>query len=110
MDALITRLLKDDVSLEEVFALSLRAEDYLRVFKERAIVHATKHVPRVIEAMASAAIKGDVAAAKWLADVVGLVPVGGARGQGGPTVLTQINLHAPRVRDVLDVGEVEVEE
>ena len=101
---MITRLLKDDVSLEEVFALSLRAEDYLRVFKERAIVHATKHIPKVIESMASAAVQGDVVAAKWLADIVGLVPVSRTGGQG-PTVLTQITVSTPKVRDVIDVGD-----
>lgn len=106
VDQFILRAVQGKAKLDDALAMALRTEEYLRVFKTRAVVHTTTHVPRVIEAMAEAATDAkDVAAARLLFDVVGLT--GHASGKG-PTVLTQVNVTTPKLRDIIDI-EAEAE-
>lgn len=88
--------------LGEVFSLALQFEEYTRIFRERTVVQATRHVPRAVEEMGRRAAQGDVAAARLLFDVAGLTGHGGRR-DGAAAVLTQVNVNVPKLKDVIDI-------
>lgn len=102
VEAFAERLVSSDgmFSLRDCFLAATELSVYLTAVRNKSMVLASRYVPGMVRAVGEKAVNGDMEAARFLSDYLGLrvkAPV--------TQVATQVNVNIPTLKDIIQIDE-----
>lgn len=88
----------NSISLQECFAAAVDLPAYLTAVRNKSIIAGSKYVPKTVQVLGELATKGDLEAAKFLFDFLGLKSKAPAA-----QINTQVNIQTPTLRDLITI-------